>query len=131
MNEDAVKSHVRLECARLGLQMWRNNVGACIDDTGRQVRYGLANESAQLNRKIKSSDLIGITTVKIMPHHVGQRFGLFTAFETKHSDWEFSPSDERAVAQLKFIDLVREAGGIGYFISDPMQVRSVVDGLLR
>lgn len=131
MNESAVQSQARLEAARLGLLMWRNNVGACTDDTGRLIRYGLGNDSAQLNRVIKSSDLIGITPVTIAPHMVGQRFGLFTAFECKASDWRYSANDERAVAQLKYLDIVRDAGGMAYFINDPEQVRGAVNGLLR
>jgi hypothetical protein len=128
MNEAAVQSHVRLEAANQGLQLWRNNVGAAEDATGRLIRYGLGNDSAQLNRAIKSSDLIGITPIKIEPHHVGQMFGVFTAFEIKASDWFYRETDERAVAQMKFIQIVRNAGGIGWFINDPAQI---VDAIRR
>lgn len=126
MNEEAVKSHVKLAAANIGLQLWRNNVGACEDKTGRLIRYGLANESAQMNRVIKSSDLIGATPVVIQPHHIGRTFAVFTAFETKHSDWVFSTADDRAVAQLAYINIVREIGGIGYFINDPAQVAAAI-----
>lgn len=125
MLESAVQSHTRLELARLGAQVWRNNVGACEDVSGRIIRYGLCNESAQLNRQFKSSDLIGVVPVVIQPHHIGQTLGVFAAIECKRSDWHLTPGDQRGQAQQRFIELVRGVGGIGGFITDPAQVRSL------
>ena len=45
----AVQAAVRLEAARMGILLFRNNVGALIDVRGIPVRYGLANESTQIN----------------------------------------------------------------------------------
>ena len=129
MLESAVQQRTRLELARLGALVYRNNVGACEDKQGRIIRYGLCNESAQMNRSLKSSDLIGVTPVLIQPHHVGRTLGVFTAIECKHSDWHMTPSDARAQAQQRFIDLIRSVGGIGGFVTDPAQVRSLVDSL--
>lgn len=129
MLESAVQQRTRLELARLGALVYRNNVGACEDKQGRIIRYGLCNESAQMNRALKSSDLIGVTPVLIQPHHVGRTLGVFTAIECKHSDWHMTPSDARAQAQQRFIDLIRSVGGIGGFVTDPAQVRSLVDSL--
>lgn len=122
MLEAAVQSHTRLELARAGALVWRNNVGACEDITGRVIRYGLCNDSAQMNRSLKSSDLVGIMPVTITPEMVGKTVGIFTAIECKSSDWHMTPSDHRAQAQQRFIDLVRSVGGIGAFITDPAQV---------
>lgn len=115
MKESAVASHIRLAAARLGLSLWRNNSGACTDQSGRVIRYGLGNDSARLNKVIKSSDFIGITPVVITPDMVGQTIGVFTAVETKAEGWKYSPSDERAVAQAQFHAIVRQAGGIAGF----------------
>jgi len=125
MLESAVQSHTRLELARMGALAYRNNVGACEDKQGRIIRYGLCNESAQMNRALKSSDLIGVTPVLIQPHHVGRTLGVFTAIECKHSDWHMTPGDARAQAQQRFIDLIRSVGGIGGFVTDPGQVRQI------
>ena len=92
-NEAVVQQQVQLAMARLGAQIWRNNSGACTDDTGRLIRYGLGNSSAALNAAIKSSDLIGITPVQIQPYHVGQTFGVFTAIEVKKPGWHLTPGD--------------------------------------
>ena len=129
MLESAVQQRTRLELARLGALVYRNNVGACEDKQGRIIRYGLCNESAQMNRALKSSDLIGVTPVLIQPHHVGRTLGVFTEIECKHSDWHMTPSDARAQAQQRFIELIRSVGGIGGFVTDPAQVRSLVDSL--
>lgn len=126
MNEAAVQSHTRLALARSGALVWRNNVGACEDKSGRIIRYGLCNESAQMNRALKSSDLIGITPVTITPDMVGQTVGIFTAIECKHSDWHLTPGDARGQAQERFLALVRSVGGIGAFVSDPAQVLGLV-----
>jgi hypothetical protein len=115
MKESAIASHVRLFAAQSGVQLWRNNVGACVDSTGRMIRYGLCNDSAALAKRIKSSDYIGITPVTIQPFHVGTIFGIFTAVETKAEDWVFSGSDDRAVAQKAFHDIVTQSGGLAGF----------------
>ena len=126
MLESAVQQRVQLEMARLGGLVWRNNVGVAQTEHGRPVRYGLCNESAQMNRRLKSSDLIGITPIVIQQHHMGQTMGVFTALECKASDWHMVPSDHRAQAQQRFIDLVRGVGGRGGIITDPAQVQGLV-----
>lgn len=126
MNEASVQSHTRLALARMGGLTWRNNVGACEDKSGRIIRYGLCNESAQLNRSLKSSDLVGITPVTITPDMVGQTVGVFTAIECKHSGWHLTPGDARGQAQERFLALVRSVGGIGAFVSDPAEIPLIV-----
>lgn len=116
MNEAAVQSRVRLAMAEAGGTPMRNNVGACEDKTGRIIRYGLMNSSAQENRQFKSSDIVGPVPIVIQPHHVGRVLGIFANFECKHSDWLFSPSDERAAAQLRYIEVMRKAGCIAGFV---------------
>src|ERR1700761_8470189 len=87
MNEEAVKAAVRLEAARRGILLWRNNVGQLKNERGQVVRYGLCNDSKGLNKEIKSGDLIGIYPLTITPGHVGKTIGQFISVETKHSDW--------------------------------------------
>lgn len=126
-SETVVQQQTRLQFAYVG-PMWRNNVGACEDATGRQIRYGLGNDSAALNREIKSSDLIGITPVTAFLASTGrwETLGVFTALEVKRSDWRQTPADERAIAQAKFHAIVREAGGFAGFVTDPAQIHSII-----
>jgi hypothetical protein len=129
-SETVVQQQARLIMARMQGQIWRNNVGAGMitDESGneRQIRWGLANESAQQNKVIKSSDLIGITPVRIEPHMVGYYLGVFTALETKHGGWHLTPGDKRGQAQAKFHQIVRDACGFAGFVTDPSDVYRII-----
>lgn len=130
-SETAVQQHVRLEhCRATNGQIWRNNSGAgrIIGDDGveRMIRWGLANESAQQNAEIKSSDLIGITPTLITPEMVGYWLGVFTAYEVKPTGWKMRPGDKRALAQQRFHDIVRAACGYAGFVTDPRDIYGII-----
>lgn len=114
MSEAAVQNNIRLEAARSGCRLWRNNVGAMKDERGVPVRYGLANDTAQVNKVLKSSDLIGIRPVLITQAHVGRTIGQFLAREVKHRGWNFT-GGEHETAQFNFIKLVTSLGGDAQF----------------
>ena len=80
------------------------------------MRYGLANESKKMNSFLKSSDLIGITPIKVEQEHVGSVFGVFTSIEVKHGGWKYTGRG-REEAQERWIKLVVSLGGIGWFAS--------------
>ena len=126
MKESATASHIRLDAAQLGIPLYRNNCGAFQDDTGRWIRYGLCNDSPKLAKNVKSSDFIGITPVLITSDMVGQTIGVFTAIETKKSDWRMTPSDERAIAQEAFHDIVKHVGGFAGFASTVEEFRRII-----
>lgn len=126
MNESSVQQRVRLEAARLGIELWRNNSGAGAIGDGRQIRWGLGNDSAALNEKIKSSDLIGITPMTIFYHGQSLTIGVFTAIECKPTGWKFNHSDKRAVAQKAFHDIVIRAGGYAGFATNEEDFRRIV-----
>lgn len=102
MREQDTQNSIRIEAARHGLTLWRNNSGALRDVTGRVVRYGLGNDSPAVNRVCKSSDLIGLWR------------GRFVAIECKPPGWRYHGND-RERAQLAFLELVHRAGGLGCF----------------
>lgn len=113
-SEAAVQSLVRLEAAQKGLLLWRNNVGAgtFISDTGAEsfMRFGLANDSKQVNAVLKSADLIGIRPVTVTPQHVGQVIGQFVSREVKERAWRWTGTD-REIAQMNWATLVASLGG--------------------
>jgi hypothetical protein len=115
-SEAAVQSIVRLEAARKGLKLWRNNVGALLDTRGVPVRYGLANDSPQLNKVVKSGDLIGWRPVLITPAHVGSRIAQFVSRECKRPGWRFN-GDDHERAQLRWAETVMADGGDAAFCS--------------
>jgi len=127
MNEEAVQQSIRLDAADFNSYLWRNNVGALPDHRGVPVRYGLANDSAKLNKEIKSSDLIGITPVIIQSQHVGMMLGVFTAVEVKHPGWNHGKKlTEHEQAQLNYINLVRQAGGFAGFANSIEDYRKII-----
>jgi hypothetical protein len=113
-SEAAVQTRVRLEASAKGCRLLRNNVGVLYDERGVPVRYGLANDSKQMNDHIKSSDLIGIRPLLIQPYHVGSVLGQFMAREIKPGAWSYSGT-AREVAQLRFMELVVSMGGDACF----------------
>jgi hypothetical protein len=112
--EQDIQVKIRLEAAALGMRLWRNNVGALKCPDGSYLRYGLANDSPQLNRVFKSSDLIGIRPVLITEDMVGKTIGQFVAREIKHANWNYKATD-RERAQKAFLDLINELGGDAAF----------------
>lgn len=115
-SEGAVSNAVRMEASRKGMLLWRNNVGALRDERGVPVRYGLANDSAALNKRIKSADLIGIEPVRIEPRHLGQVIGRFLSVETKEQGWHFTATAHE-VAQQAWATRVIAAGGRALFVN--------------
>jgi hypothetical protein len=113
-SESHVQSRVRLEAASLNIRMWRNNVGAGKTEAGTFVRYGLANDSAAVNARLKSGDLIGCRPVLIQPHHVGHVIGQFVSRECKHGGWVWKGT-EREVAQAAWCALINSMGGDAKF----------------
>ena len=113
-SEAAVQAAVRLEAARKGVRLFRNNVGALIDSRGVPVRYGLANESKQVNEVMKSADLIGWRPMLIEQRHVGTVVAQFVSREVKAVGWRYTGAD-REPAQLAWAQLVTSGGGDAAF----------------
>ncbi len=126
-SESAVQADVRLATAREGREwLLRNNVGVLKDRNGRPVRYGLANDSAAMNEKCKSADLIGIETYVIKPEDVGKTVGIFRSIELKEEG--FHPSKchgddwTRYQAQVTWMNKVNSMGGHAQIVSDAKQL---------
>lgn len=116
-SEAAVQACVRLEAARAGVYLWRNNRGAFKDDTGRVIRFGLANDSKALGDKLKSHDLVGWRSRLIHPLDVGQRIAQTYSRECKPVGWKFNPNDAREAAQMRWHLMVQAAGGDSAFVT--------------
>lgn len=112
--EAEAQVQIRLEASQKGLRLWRNNVGAGYLQDGSFIRWGLANESAQLNKHVKSSDLIGIRPVLITPEMVGRIIGQFVGREVKTPGWRYTAT-EREIAQKAWADLINSLGGDAAF----------------
>lgn len=129
-SEELIQQQIRLDVARSGIDIWRNNVGQALhtDKYGqtRAVRYGLLNDSAAINEEFKSSDLIGIRPVLVTQDMVGTVVGVFIALECKASDWKYRANDRHTQAQQRFLNLVIRAGGWGGFVRSTDEARKIL-----
>lgn len=115
-SETAVSNDVRLEASRKGMRLFRNNVGVLTDDTGRPVRYGLANDSAAVNKVCKSADLIGIDPTPITAAMIGEPRGRFVSAECKPEGWHYTGTP-REQAQQAWAMLITSLGGRALFVN--------------
>jgi hypothetical protein len=115
-SEARVQSLVRLAAPGVGMRLFRNNVGVLKDERGVPVRYGLANDSAALNRRLKSSDLVGWRRLPITPAMVGGTVAQFVALECKPEKWKYRGDDHEA-AQMRWLGLVAADGGYSRFVT--------------
>mgnify|MGYP003649269224 CR=1 FL=1 len=126
-DESTVSQEIQIQAMHHACTLMRNNSGACIDNTGRLVRYGLGNISKAQTAQIASSDLIGITKVVITPEMVGQTLGVFTAVEVKREDWkEDKKFSGRERAQNNFIKWVKSHGGYGGFANSVDKLKEII-----
>lgn len=128
--ETSIQKRIVLATNTTRSLLLRNNSGAFKNSTGRFVRFGLGNESAKVNARFKSSDLIGVTPVLIEPCHVGRTFGVFTAVETKAPGWNYRPT-EREKAQKYFLEVFAARGAICCFASKPGTFVETVNKFIR
>jgi hypothetical protein len=117
--EGEVQRELRLEAARQGKYLFRNNRGAGRMESGNYVRYGLANDSKKLGDTLKAADLVGLETIFVTMEMVleavsqglpGYKVGRFLSVEVKRPSWKFSGSLED-MAQLKWATFVNDTGG--------------------
>ena len=127
-SESRNQQEIRLDAARRGGMLWRNNVGATpakephtcprcamrFETQRTPIRYGLANDSHKLNQQIKSADLIGITKRVITANDLGMYIGQFTSIEVKRQGWRYT-GQGREPAQAAWAELVRGMGGLASF----------------
>ena len=115
-SEAAVQADIRLAASQRGdLVLWRNNSGAYQNDQGRWVRYGLNNESAQQNKRMKSADLIGI-------HRPS---GRFVSIEVKRPGWKHSDASERDRAQAAWAATVAAMGGVALRVTSAESIKNL------
>jgi hypothetical protein len=116
-DESAVQLAVRLEYARRGYRLFRNNNGVLKNEAGTPIRFGLANDSAPINAVIKSSDLIGWRPLFITTELLGTIIAQFVSLECKAPGWHLTPGDKRGHAQKKWLDMVAADGGFARFMT--------------
>lgn len=122
------QQQARLKAARQGALAWRNNVGAtpakercacpkcgfAFEIKRQPIRYGLANDSAQLNSRIKSSDLILAIPRVVRPQDVGATIAQFGSLEVKRPGWHYTGKGQEP-GQMAWLSLIQKIGGYAAF----------------
>lgn len=104
----AVKDWAR---ARGDVTLWRNNVGSFEWRPGRWMRFGLC---------VGSSDHVGFYSTIVTPDMVGKRVAVLLAPESKAENGVASED------QLRFIEQVRDAGGISGIVRNAEDCEGLV-----
>lgn len=115
MAEKNLLNGLLLSATKLGSRLFRNNTG--LGWTGKKVADYVDSENGRTitltgARPLRaglvkgSSDLIGWTPITITPDMVGKTVAIFTSIEAKTKGVRLSRT------QIKFIDAVRNSGGI-------------------
>lgn len=102
MKETNILKETMLEASKLGLIVFRNNVGLLPDKNGYMVHFGLCKGS---------SDLIGWI----------RETGQFVAIECKAGNAKPRPE------QQLFLDMVAKSGGFSCVINDAKKLKSLLD----
>ena len=101
MKEKTIERKIILDSAKLGMILFKNEVGMAYTKNGFPIHFGLCKGS---------SDLIGWRTVKITQEMVGKDIAQFCAVEVKKDkNGSYRATDE----QKRFIEAVNKAGGFG------------------
>lgn len=124
-SESRAQAEIRLAAPPLGTTLMRNNKGACKDETGRLIRYGLGHESPKLDAVWKSSDLVGVTPVYITPAHLNRTLGIATFVEVKKPGWT-KPTDDHETAQGLFLSDMARYGALSMFATSAEQYTKAV-----
>lgn len=135
MRESDVLRHIWVAVANK-CTLFRLNTGkAWLSSTGRPVRrfpdgsvliydarpisMGLAKPNG--DPLTGAYDLIGYTSIEVTPDMVGKRVAVLTTIDAKNSKGgKVSPE------QLKFGNVIREAGGIAGIASTPAMAQSII-----
>ena len=108
--ETRVQNAVRLEASKKGCRLWRNQKGVLKNEAGTPVRFGLCNDTPDMGKRVRSSDLVGIRPVIITPDMIGTTIGQFLAREIKKEKWKYT-GNEHERGQLRFGEIVTSLGG--------------------
>ena len=122
-SEKEIERKILLTCNKRGTRLFKNETGRAYRGNVTRSGKGVVISPAymiQYGLCVGSSDLIGIQKVKITQDMVGEELGIFCAFEVKTEKGR--ASDE----QLRFIEMVKNHGGISCIVRNPEDVDSAL-----
>lgn len=133
--EQQAQQEVCLAAASLNMRLLRNNRGACKDQHGNYIYYGLGNKKKKKGEidDFLSSDEIGITMVTITPEMVGKTVGIFTAVEVKPKGFKVRAFKigSRERGQQNFLEWVVSMGGFAGFATCSDDLNGIVQHFIN
>ena len=112
MNESEIQEHIRAVLNTGRTRAWRNNIAKAQVHGGRWVNFGIPGPGG--------SDLIGLHSIIIEPHHVGKRMAVFLAVEVK------SATGKPTADQVNFIKFITSMGGLAGIARSAEDAKSIV-----
>lgn len=130
---------VRLKASEMGCVVFRNNVGKAytIDTVKALIRAAMTLNLPSIKQSIKrlriisfglcvgSSDLIGLTKVRITSNMVGREVAVFTAIECKTKVGIASKD------QIDFLDFVKKNGGFSSLITEISEFEDFINNVKK
>lgn len=110
-SEKLIEQEIRISLSKNGTINFKNDVGMAKTKEGAWIRYGL---------EVGTSDIIGLTPIKITQDMVGQTVAVFTAVEVKTP----ATIKKTSAQQKSFIKMVLSKGG---FAGVAYDIKSALD----
>ena len=132
--EAKASQSVRLRATAWGARVFRNNSGVLLNEVGVPVRFGVGNESKEINKKMKTGDFIGWTPITITQDMVGKQVAVFTNIEAKAVGFKHRktyPAGSRENGQQNFNNIVNLANGIAGFAADNNDVDCMYNEFIK
>lgn len=127
MNKETIAMHkIMVALASTKATIFRNNVGMAYQgdkyiDPVTKKPYLTNLRPVHFGLHKGSSDIIGWTQVTITPDMVGKTLAVFTAVEVK------TPQGKESSEQARFIERVKEAGGLAGFARTEQDAKTIID----
>ncbi|RYD26561.1 MAG: VRR-NUC domain-containing protein [Verrucomicrobiaceae bacterium] len=99
--------------SRGNIRLFRNSSGLC-ECRGFPIHYGIPGKGG--------ADLLGWTTVRIGPEHIGRAIAVFTSIEVK------KPKEGPRENQEKWLTAVTVAGGIAGIAHSKYEAEQIISG---
>lgn len=129
MKERDLQNVIRMFMSGIGIVNWRNNTGTGWVGKVKRLSNGdiLISNPRPLRAGLckGSSDIIGITPVKITKEMIGKKICVFTAAEVK------SPKGKATEEQICFIDKINSSGGIAFIARSESDAKKQIEKYLH
>ncbi|RYD38952.1 MAG: VRR-NUC domain-containing protein [Verrucomicrobiaceae bacterium] len=110
--ESEIQADIRT-LSRGNIRLFRNTSGVC-KCRGATISYGIPGRGG--------ADLLGWTTVRIGPEHVGRTAAIFTSLEVK------TPAGRPTPEQKTWLTAVTAAGGIAGIAHSKHEAEQIISG---